>query len=225
MYDTLNGNQVKLFKVPFLIEVNGSFEIQEGLGSFSFYSNGDVVPFKTPYYDYTEDFIVFDYRTEDKPIHIIKDGKLSKSLSLKEMADFEFDSKFKMFGKFGEGLNVFCYEDMLEIIDDFKSYDSIASAIRQKNLKELRKIAAIEEAEEKQKMIERYQKKHNNLEVANAYTSHMGKWIIPPEDDCRKRFGMLKYIFDKSEDVNIKDYCRQEMKQILKENKDFFSGI
>lgn len=223
MYDTLNGNQVKLFKVPFLIETDGSYEIQEGLGSFYFFSNGDEVPFRTPYYDYTENFVIFDYMSKNNPIHIIKNGKLFKSLSLKEMASFQFDDCFKVFGNYGERVSISCYEDMLSVIDDFKKYDNIASAIRRKNLEELREIAAIEDVEEKRKRILAYQENDKSVEVANAYTLYMRKWIMPSEDKVREKFGMLKFIYEKSEDVNIKAYCSQEMKKILKDNTNFFN--
>lgn len=221
MYDLINGDQVKLFTVPFLMETTDGYEIQESLGSLIHFSNGDAVPYETLYYCYTEDFIIFNYMDEKSLIHIIKDGKLFGSISLDDMSGFKFSDKTKVFSTYGTRLNVSSYEEMINLLDDFNAYDVIASNIRRNNLSELREIAKIEDKEEVKARIASFQQKNSTIEAESAYDKYLRKWIIPDEDSRIKKFGMLKHLFLYSEDGNIKNYCLDSIKQMIKADPDF----
>lgn len=83
MYDTINGEQIKMFIVPLIylpdkyIETNNILSYSGG--SLLNYDVGDEVPYKTFWYNYGKDFNIIDFASnyyDDKVIiHKIRDGK------------------------------------------------------------------------------------------------------------------------------------------------------
>ena len=76
LYNYLGNNQVKCFTIPnMIINSNGNLEIYCLEGKFIGYKRGSKVPYKTLYYNYGENFLIFDYRgviyDEIPLIHII----------------------------------------------------------------------------------------------------------------------------------------------------------
>jgi hypothetical protein len=134
MYDYLgtDGEQVKCFYVPI-------FQVDEQTGKSSFGSSGGMlkgynkeVPFKTFYYNYGKNFIVFDYqlRLYDYPIvHVIQNGEYFGTFEYDKVPDdITFD---KAIDEYGDELNIRTIDDILWFIetwDDMRTTQEILEA-------------------------------------------------------------------------------------------------
>ena len=80
-YDTLGFSQVKCFSYPDLIITDETIDLVRHCGAFAFFSKGDMVPHRTLFYDFGENFMVFDYRKNfwgkkfEGYVHIIENGR------------------------------------------------------------------------------------------------------------------------------------------------------
>ena len=140
MYDYLGDEQVKVFSVP-LVNISSHDENLENIKCHYGYSGGRLVgygrrssvPYKTLFYNYGENFIVFDYRgfveeNEDLQMHVVKNGKYSKSYAITEIPKSFIMST--VVDNYGRKLNI---ENTSEFLECHK--ESVASHILHQDLK------------------------------------------------------------------------------------------
>ena len=141
MYDNLAEHQVKVFGVscsPLSIKSQDmndiAFEPYIMGGNLRSYKKGDEVPYKTPFYNYGKDFMIFDYRYFiedcDLVVHIIKDGKYYRTLKYDQIP------KSTVIGlvvdNYGEPLNIKERQDFIQIAEDSKYYMNLYNELREK---------------------------------------------------------------------------------------------
>ena len=140
LYNYLGNNQVKCFTIPnMIINSNGNLEIYGLEGKFIEYKRGSKVPYKTLYYNYGENFLIFDYRgviyDEIPLIHIIKNGKYSKTVEYQKLNEEDFINK--VIDKFGNSINIKEYSDISTFIEDYKLRDKNSITLTKKYNEEL----------------------------------------------------------------------------------------
>lgn len=119
MYDTLNGEQVKIFYIAHAM-LPDDF-IMDGCISYSGgdlrnYDKGDEVPYRTLYYNLGKDFNIYDLKPydHDEPIiHIIRNGINLGVKTLDEMKSSDFDVR---------GFSDHGIELKFSSVDDIKTY-------------------------------------------------------------------------------------------------------
>lgn len=133
LYDTINGEQIKVFYVPNIgildIHSDNKSCVSYSGGSLSYFDEGDCVPYATDWYYLEKDFNIVDffpYESENGPIvHIIRDG-INKGCK-------------NVFGSSPELFDVTCYDDHGNKLR-MNSKDAIYYFIKiNKQIQELRK--------------------------------------------------------------------------------------
>lgn len=141
MYDNFGPTQVKCFSIPHVFWSKKSGKIfDEGLnvsysgGSLLSFRHGEEVPYKTLYYCYGENFMIYDFRTWDdslpENVIVIENGKwaFSAPYSSEKIKDKISTGKFIVIDKYGDRINITKPEDFETIYQDFKQsekeYDS-----------------------------------------------------------------------------------------------------
>ena len=124
LFDELNGGQVKCFYVPWYSRCNdrGGY-ISSSAGLCRYYSNGDEVPYKTWYYDYTKNFIIYD--EYDKVIHIIKDAKVVDTLHLERLENLTTEEKIEHFKGNERLISYYGNEYAIKDIEEFSRFMGI----------------------------------------------------------------------------------------------------
>ena len=146
MYDNLGEWQVKCFGVSTVsISPNkkGTFDLSLHCmgGNLRYYPRGFTVPYKTSYYNYGKDFMVFDYRTfnydepiyeDDLMIHIIRNGHYFRSVRYDKLP-----SRYEIglvLDNYGEVVNIKTHNDFKEIVYDWRYshvlYDELSEKYR-----------------------------------------------------------------------------------------------
>ena len=132
LYDYLGDDQVKCFGRPSVgINPNkdGTFNlfIHCAGGDLRGYPRGSLVPYKTPFYNYGKDFMVFDYRTfnYEEPIiddelwvHIVKNGRYFRSVRYDKIHS-KFDIPLVL-DNYGEAINIKSHTDFKKIVNDWR---------------------------------------------------------------------------------------------------------
>lgn len=127
MYDTLNGEQIKFFIKPYIMLPDSFSNSSLGFsgGSLNSYDEGDDVPYKTFWYNYSKDFNIIDffpYDHDELIVHMIRDGKNIGIKTLDKLTEDDFSCK--SFNDRGALMNIKSTEDIheylknVEIIDD-----------------------------------------------------------------------------------------------------------
>ena len=127
MYDYLGEEQVKCFGVPTvsISPKDGSFDLSIHCmgGNLRYYHRGSTVPYKTSFYNYGKDFMVFDYRTfnyneavndDYLMVHIIKNGRYFRSVRYDRVP-----SRYKIglvLDNYGSVVNIKTHSDFKEIV-------------------------------------------------------------------------------------------------------------
>ena len=125
MYDSINGEQVKCFGVPCYYSEDGVHPMG---GALKGYGNGDKVPYKTLWYDFTPNFVIVDFdpywaeKEGEILFHIIRDGKVFKTCGIDELNDDDFDGIEVFVDYWGYILNVNTKEGCLKKKEDAKIY-------------------------------------------------------------------------------------------------------
>ena len=145
MYDNFGPTQVKCFFVPHVFWsrergkiFNEGLDVSYSGGSLLSFKQGKEVPYKTPYYCYGENFMIYDFRTWNdslpEDVIVIEDGKWSFSApySSKKIKDKISTGKFIVVDKYGDRINITEPEDFENIYQEFrqseKEYDSRENA-------------------------------------------------------------------------------------------------
>lgn len=121
--DYINGEQVKCFYTP-----TYSDNMYYSNGKCCEFKDGDSVPSKELWYDYTDNFIIIDYIYSgvNPLIHIIKDSKIYKTTNLENLVDSDFIDNNKVIDYYGKELNISSTEDILNFINDKNELDGIS---------------------------------------------------------------------------------------------------
>lgn len=126
MFDSINGEQLKCFGIPCYYENSGKFEVAQMGGLLRNFHNGNKVPYKTYYYNYSPNFCIVDIHCLDRGdlavIHIIRDGKVKKSIKLKDLTDDELTNSDKIIDYYGNELDIKTKEDIEFLIEDRDYY-------------------------------------------------------------------------------------------------------
>ena len=148
MYDYLGDEQVKCFGVPTVgITPNGdTFKlfVNSMGGNLRYYHRGSTVPYKTPFYNYGKDFMVFDYRTfnygepiyhDGLMVHIIKNGRYFRSVRYDRVP-----SRYKIglvLDNYGEVVNIKTHNDFKEIVYAWRYSHVLYEELQEKYRKEM----------------------------------------------------------------------------------------
>lgn len=211
MYDYINGNQIKCFYTPlfYVCDILEDNYINHSGGSLTGFNTGCKVPFKTMYYNYSKDFIIYDYRA-DNFVHIIKDGMVYETILLDKLSD-EYIS-YICIDYFGNKLNIKTKDDMFVIKNEFKD-------LFENKRKISRKI------KENPSMRKEYIKE---MKLLNKEFNN--KWIIVEFKD-EKYFGELisNYIWFKenaktTEEIKDFNLCKSLIINLLNKNENIISS-
>lgn len=142
MYDYLGDEQVKCFYVPivYIDTYSGEkekFGISASGGCLRGYRRGSRVPTKTRYYNYGNDFMVFDFRgffgEDEKLVHIIKQGRYKRSVHFKHIPTrYEIGL---VVDNYGNPLNIHNREDFEKICLDSKKYHQMYTDLTKESSK------------------------------------------------------------------------------------------
>ena len=204
LYNYLGNNQVKCFTIPnMIINSNGNLEIYCLEGKFIGYKRGNKVPYKTLYYNYGENFLIFDYRgviyDEIPLIHIIKNGKYSKTVEYQKLNEEDFINK--VIDKFGNSINIKEYSDISTFIEDYKLRDKNSITLTKKYNEELDvKCYSISDLREKKVSSEQLIKDLDKRKIVldkvtkEVYIPFSNKWFMEEEDE--QVIGYILYCYD-----------------------------
>lgn len=145
MYDTINDEQVKVFTVP----VGYGDNIRLTGGSLLYFGNGDDVPYKTWWYDYTDNFNIIDeYAHAVNPnepviVHKIREGKVAGTLSWVDVSPADFYGVGLCVSYVGDILSIRTYAEAEMFLRNSADFRAIAEAKRAKAYKFLEEIPRI----------------------------------------------------------------------------------
>lgn len=121
-YDTIGGSQVKCFKYPTLKVDDKTIDIGAECGSFQFFSRGSEVPYRTCYYDFGENFMIFDIRRTfwgenfEGLVHIIENGRYVASEHYTKLSDrYQI---YMVIDNYGKPLKIKTKDDFIRIIEE-----------------------------------------------------------------------------------------------------------
>lgn len=148
MYDTFNGEQAKCFFVPCGSINRDSKELNDvhlsyytSGGRLRYFAIGDEVPYKTPYYNYGKDFVIFDYRMfldcAMPEAIIIRNGKLVAIIPADEVTDEDIKNIPMFVNNYGDILNITSANDLLLIVKEYKKAREDYDDLHEKYEKEL----------------------------------------------------------------------------------------
>lgn len=138
MYDNLKEYQVKCFPISNILiedeicnflptEKDSNFTLKNYYinGELRWYNRGHLVPYKTLYYNYGLDFMIFHYQDifyniMDIPIHIIKDGIYRKSVLYSKLSNRY--SIFPVIDNAGSLLNIETVGDFKDLLGEAQYY-------------------------------------------------------------------------------------------------------
>lgn len=117
LYNYLGAYQVKCFYLAnVIVDSLDNLSLYTIGGTLRQFEVGDEVPYKTLYYNYGKDFLIFDTRgiSLDDPvvIHIIKDGKFFDTVEYSRLSEDYFVPN--VIDVYGEKLNIQKYEEILD---------------------------------------------------------------------------------------------------------------
>jgi hypothetical protein len=134
LYSTIEGEQVKCFFAPCfpiaenVVDANKTKELcfYSSGGKLVYYGIGNQVPYATPFYNYTKNFIIFDYREfvhlrETQKVIIIKEGKVLEVKPYTEIVDEDLLNINYVVDNYGSPLNIKTKKDFSLIVDDYKN--------------------------------------------------------------------------------------------------------
>lgn len=131
MTDMLNNNPIECFPIPTMINMSLS-----NLKASRNFNLGDVLPYKTPFYDYSEDFLIFDYRHEmDLWVYVVEKGICKYALPI-ELFPEDYPIALVL-NKDGIPLNVRTANDMILIAEEYyqakETYKKYIATLLKKN--------------------------------------------------------------------------------------------
>lgn len=126
MYDMINDEQVKCFPVVYLYNGIPAYS----MGSLNSYHVGDVVPYRTLYYNYTKDFNVIElnvwrnaFAPYDFILHVIRDGKVICTKT-DSADDADFSGANMVINYFGNPINIRSAEEIYECLNGYRKAEA-----------------------------------------------------------------------------------------------------
>lgn len=228
MYDYLGGEQVKTFHHP-IFKLNKEHPECSSFwysgGSMLSFDEGDELPLKELWYQYPEDFLIYDYMHGEE-VWIIGNGKFERIISYKEITPSQITKA--VYDYYGRPLQLKTPQDFISIKQDDK--------LRLQNFKEIQtkffpdgSIHAIKTN------IKYYESKKTEYfkELDQINEAFSEKWLKnnPFEQECNFGAMLECYIFTRSrkDDDPLKDIiipkddfegCRLTLLKMLKEMPD-----
>lgn len=149
MYDNVREVQVKCFSIPYYTkayrlrkpDISKEEILQSGIsfscGGLRYFKTN--VPYKTAYYDYSPNFIIYDYdfTFEEINIIIIKNGKVRKIINSLDKLTDEDISGCNVISYYGDFLNLKSVEDFKRFKEDYLYYNKRLDIISRKSHKYL----------------------------------------------------------------------------------------
>lgn len=131
MTDMLNNSPIECFPIPTMIDMSLS-----KLKTSRIFNLGDALPYKTPFYDYSENFLIFDYRHEmDLWVYIVEKGICKYALPI-EFFPNDYPIALVL-NKDGIPLNVRTADDMILIAEEYfqakEAYGKYVSKLMKQN--------------------------------------------------------------------------------------------
>lgn len=223
LYNYLGGHQVKCFTIPnIIITSDNKLDIYGLEGDFTYYKKGSKVPYKTLYYNYGENFLIFDYRglyLEETPIiHIIKDGKYLRTVEYLKLKEEFFVNK--VIDIYGNIINIEKYSDITNFIEELKNREIQDELLRKKYSEELCVVGySMQDLRESKISSEKFMEDLEKRKVISdritkeLYTPFNNKWFIKEDDQ------IIGYILQLLKDGhNIKKYY-DKLLEFFKENE------
>lgn len=230
MYDYLGGEQIKIFYRP-IFNVNKE-KLEESSywhsgGQLRSFGKGDDLPLKTLYYQYPNDFMVYDYRFDYTDVWVIRNGTFEKRVPFAELTQEEVASNVAVYDYYGSLLNIQTLADFEKMKSDFnnrlKEYKVVEKELFPEgslnmirtNLDEYERLSPIMEAKYKE---------------IDAKYSH--EWVLKDPHEDEASFGAMIdcYLFTRSlKDekeigtiVPIRQYkaCKMTMQRMITEKPD-----
>lgn len=231
MYDCLGGEQVKIFYRP-IFQLNKQAPEDSSYwwsgGSLNSYDEEDELPLKTLWYQYPENFMVYDYRWDYEDVWIIRNGKFNCLMSYKKLTEKEMVGIEAVYDYHGNPINI-------QTVSDFSKIKN-AFARRMEEVRQVEKaffpkgsIQTIKEnLEEFESKKEAYYKE---LDAVNE--KYANRWLVPDHHGKETDFGALLdcYIYWRGEKENepLKDIivpkreyegCKLTLKKMIEDHPE-----
>lgn len=193
MCDYLNELSIKCFKIPYVEKENDKYIIKIKTGTDRHFISGDILPIDMPYYKYNENLGIYNFLNSDV-IHIIKSGKLIKSIRIEELS--EEDIPKNIINEFGQQLNINNIYDIFKIKED---------GVNAKNNKSI----IIDWLNNKKIPFEDRVPYYEDIQKINK--AFIERWYITNNDSCLEELGMLVYCSLKAfndKDFEVLQACR-----------------
>jgi len=231
MYDYLGGEQVKIFYRP-IFQVNKEVPEESSYwwsgGSLNSYGEEDKLPLKTLWYQYPENFMIYDYRWDYEDVWIIRDGKFRRFCSFKELTEDDIVGIEAVYDYHGTPINIQTIEDFSAIKEDF-GRRSEEHRLIEKSFFPKGSIRTIKEnLEEFESKKDAYYQKLD--EINEKYAN---RWSVSNPYEQEENFGALLdcFIYWRGEkdreplkDIIVpkREYegCKLTMKKIIMDNPD-----
>lgn len=253
LYDYLGDFQVKCFAQAGVgIKPNGdNFELILNAfgGELKYYNRGSLVPYKTPFYNFGKDFMIFDYRTfnYDEPInhdelmvHIIRNGHYFRSVRYDKVP-----TRYKIglvIDNYGEVVNIKTHNDFKEIVYNWryshKKYDELCESYRKEmGIPDILRISVdkIKELNLSQEEFKEILDKNSecmdraSAESLNCFSETWYKGTKEIEDEINKGwpFGALYYALEKQNILEFDKYwiARLFVKKLEKKGKTLMMSL
>lgn len=199
LYDELGYEQVKCFpdavvKFSQKWDSEDKEEILESYtlgGRLKYIRRGQKVPYKTLYYNYGTDFMIFDYRNmynEDGfiPVHIIRNGRYFRTVDYRYIP-----SRYKIglvINKYGDILKIYTKSDFIQLVQELKYYDEMyhRDYVENDKVQELfKKKCDDSDMSELTKHLEEIEKIHKEV-LAKTYDIFYNNWVNLGIEDWSK---------------------------------------
>lgn len=228
MYDYLEDEQVKMFYRPIFSNesVEGEIGTWHSGGSLMSYTIGEELPLKTLYYQYPDNFIVFDLQFSVEKLFIVENGILKDMKPISKLVDGEVERP--VFNKYGTQLNIESKQDFYDYSKECMAVDEKVSELRGKHFPKGIMAAIRKDYEEYEKQKVLFEKEREDT-LAGIKTK---EWYVEDLHILEKDFGEAIdcYIYSKgiendgmSSDsirlMNDVDAVKSLLKKLMKENE------
>lgn len=222
MYDNIEDIQVKCFYVPIYNKDDYSKEnktsgIYTSGGSLKYYKKGGKVPYKTYYYDYSPNFMIYDhsFNFEEENMIIIRNGKVKEIIyDISKLTNEHFEGIINVINYHGSFLDIKNIEDLKEYKENQLYFRNIIKEVEKKEDEYFRlamkynqikrEVLKTEEditKEEAGKLSEEYLKKHEEEKKANQkqreelLKTFINPWFKKSKNDLEETLGCLLHAY------------------------------
>lgn len=231
MYDYLGGEQIKIFYHPIFNRNKDNPEQSScwySMGRLQSFDKEDDLPLKTLWYQYPQNFLVYDYRFEFTDVWIINNGKFDRLVSFDKLTEEDLHQAEEIYDYHGTPIPIKQLSDFQQMKKDFNGrFEEINKAQKEvfpngfrelikENMEEYERLRAI--------LDEKYE------EIDEKYKN---RWIFEEKEEEEANFGALLdcYAFTRSrkDEEPLKDIiipaedfqaCKLTLQRMMKEKPD-----